>query len=210
MAQFLPADHQAWVLEENFYTKSNIWSYMVDVFSGEECDKIIEYGSVKYGDLCEKGKVGNLDDDDVQDYSDIRESEIVMIPNHDKEVQWVFQKLSKAINTVNEQVYEYDLRAIETLQYTTYDSSYNGFYRKHIDSRYGILSRKLSLSLQLSDPDDYEGGEVLLHLGKEPHVANKLRGSITFFPSFVLHEVTPVTKGRRNSLVLWVVGPEFK
>ncbi len=206
MVQFLPADHQAWVLEENFNTKSNIWSYMEDVFSDEECDKIIEYGSVKYGDLCEKARVG----DSVAVEDDVRQSEIVMIPNHDKEVHWVFEKLCKAINVVNQQVYEYDLRAIETLQYTTYDSSYKGFYGKHTDTRYGILSRKLSLSIQLSDPDDYEGGEVLLHLGGEPHVANKLRGSITFFPSFVLHEVTPVTKGRRNSLVLWVLGPEFK
>tara|TARA_Y100001938_G_C7943722_1_gene355633 strand:- start:91 stop:720 length:630 start_codon:yes stop_codon:yes gene_type:complete len=209
MVQFLPSDFQAWILDPNFTTKSNIWSYMENVFSHEECDKIIEYGSVKYRDLCTEGRVAGIDPEGEKNIKK-RSSEVVMIPNHDEEVHWLFQKLCRAVNAINEQVYEYDLRAIETLQYTTYDSSYNGFYTKHIDSRYGIMSRKLSLTVQLSDPDDYEGGDVLLHLGSEPHVANKLRGSITFFPSFVLHEVTPVTKGRRNSLVLWVVGPEFK
>jgi len=206
----------SWILNPNFMTKTNIWSYIERVFSDDECDKIIEYGSVKYGDLRKKAMVGNrieLGDQAVDNRQ--RESEIVMIPNTDDEVHWVFQRLCSAVNSVNKQIYEYDLRAIESIQYTTYDFSYKGFYGKHTDTRvvsdpYGIFSRKLSLSIQLSDPNDYEGGEVLLHLGGEPHIASKLRGSVTFFPSFVLHEVTPITKGRRDSLVLWCVGPEFR
>ena len=214
--QFLLNPNHSWILDPSLETKSNVWSYMENVFSDEECDKIIEYGSVKYGALREKAMVGDLSQEkSVREDNFSRKSEIVMIPNNDNEVHWVFQKLCNAVNSVNQQIYQYDLRVIESIQYSTYDSSYKGFYEKHNDTRvvsdpYGIFSRKLSLSVQLSNPNDYEGGEVLLHWGGEPHVANKLRGSITFFPSFVLHEVTPVTKGRRDSLVLWCVGPEFR
>ena len=80
----------------------------------------------------------------------------------------------------------------------------------HIDRNMGIATRKLSLSLQLSAPEDYEGGDLELWFGGEPVKANRERGMITFFPSYVMHRVTPVTKGVRYSLVCWVSGPPFK
>ena len=70
--------------------------------------------------------------------------------------------------------------------------------------------RKISLSLQLSDASEYEGGELLVTHGSKPDVARKNRGSITFFPSYIMHEVTPVTKGTRKSIVGWVTGPRWK
>jgi len=71
------------------------------------------------------------------------------------------------------------------------------------------IPRKLSLVLQLSDPKDYEGGELILHLSEEPTVVPKKQGYVTIFPSFVLHEVTPVTSGTRHSLVSWISGKPF-
>ena len=203
---FIPQNSQAWILEENFHTKSNVWSSVDQAFTPEECDKIVQYGSENYGKYLRKAQVGNVARLD----NEIRESEIVMVPNDDQDMHWVFHRLCTAINQVNAQCYEYDLRTIETIQYTNYDSSYNGFYGKHIDTQYGVMSRKLSLTIQLTDPSEYEGGEVLLHLGSKPDIVKKDQGSITFFPSFVLHEVTPVTKGCRKSLVAWCLGPEFK
>jgi PKHD-type hydroxylase len=64
--------------------------------------------------------------------------------------------------------------------------------------------------MQLSDPSEYEGGDLLLHTGDEPIVINKQKGMLVMFPSYTLHEVTPVTKGERYSLVAWVHGPKLR
>jgi PKHD-type hydroxylase len=74
----------------------------------------------------------------------------------------------------------------------------------------GEISRKLSLVLQLSDPSEYEGGNLQVKTSSEPQTVKKQRGFIAAFPSYVLHQVTPVTKGNRQSLVAWVSGPQFK
>jgi PKHD-type hydroxylase len=70
--------------------------------------------------------------------------------------------------------------------------------------------RKLSLTIQLSDPFSYNGGELHLFTGNEPTIIPKEQGKLISFPSYVLHEVTPVTKGERYSLVAWITGPQFK
>jgi PKHD-type hydroxylase len=71
--------------------------------------------------------------------------------------------------------------------------------------------RKLSISIQLTNHEEYEGGELILYDGGEEGVTmHKTQGTLVIFPSYVLHEVMPVTKGERNSLVTWVTGNQFK
>ena len=70
--------------------------------------------------------------------------------------------------------------------------------------------RKLSFSVQLNDPKDYKGGELNLYTSEKPETMKKEQGTLILFPSFILHEVTPVTKGERNALVSWVTGKQFK
>jgi PKHD-type hydroxylase len=95
------------------------------------------------------------------------------------------------------------------LQFTRYQAP-GEHYEWHIDRGMQTGTRKLSLSLQLSDPDDYEGGDLEMWFGGEPTKASRERGMMTFFPSYVMHRVTPVTKGVRYSLVCWISGPPFK
>lgn len=64
--------------------------------------------------------------------------------------------------------------------------------------------------MQLSDEDDYVGGDLELMFGDEPQKMIRKRGTILCFPSYVLHRVTPVTEGTRYSLVAWITGPQFK
>ena len=71
-------------------------------------------------------------------------------------------------------------------------------------------SRKFSLVLQLTDPADYEGGNLQIMVGREPQTVRKQRGLIAAFPSYTVHQVTPVVSGSRQSLVAWVTGPAFK
>ena len=86
-------------------------------------------------------------------------------------------------------------------------------YRFHPDTANGEMGvRKLSVSLLLNEQDiDFEGGEFLFNTGNEsnPHKIVIERGSMVLFPSYMLHAVSPVTKGVRKSLVVWVEGPNF-
>ena len=77
--------------------------------------------------------------------------------------------------------------------------------------------RKLSMTLNLTDPDDYSGGDLKFDFG--PHMGRgrfktckeiRPRGSIIIFPSFIHHQVTPVTKGTRYSAVIWSLGRPFR
>jgi len=68
----------------------------------------------------------------------------------------------------------------------------------------------VTISLQLSGPDDYEGCELQVRAGNKIDVAPKERGTLIAFPANVLHQVTPIRSGLRRSLVVWAVGPEFR
>jgi PKHD-type hydroxylase len=73
------------------------------------------------------------------------------------------------------------------------------------------ITRKISIVVQLSDPDEYEGGELQIQTGSESYISIlKKKGAVTLFPSYMRHRVTPVTKGVRKSLVLWVGGSTFR
>jgi PKHD-type hydroxylase len=64
--------------------------------------------------------------------------------------------------------------------------------------------------IQLSEPNEYEGGDLQLLSGSEPTTADKAKGKVVMFPSYMLHRVTPVTSGIRKTLVVWITGPSFK
>jgi Rps23 Pro-64 3,4-dihydroxylase Tpa1-like proline 4-hydroxylase len=122
---------------------------------------------------------------------------------------WLYDKLLIAINHVNLTNYNKVLYGIDKLQYAEYDSAYNGFYKPHVDisNEQLPLIRSLSFTIQLSREHEYVGGDVLIYLNDNVVAANKKYGTITFFDSKILHEVTPVTSGFRKSLVGWIVGP---
>jgi len=170
------------------------------VFTPEECKKIIEIGNKikKQKAVVDKNILNE----------NIRKSKICFL-TADDDNKWIFERCCYVINQINDKYFNYDLIAIKEIQYTVYEKG--DFYDKHIDTNYESFgTRKLSFSIQLSDPADYEGGDLLLHLTNEPIVAKKNQGVMTAFNSLTLHEVRPVTKGRRVALVGWVIGPRFK
>lgn len=145
------------------------------------------------------------------DKEGVRESQIKFLESNAPEFEWVFRRMTDIVLEMNSRFFKFDLHQIQNLQYTTY--SVGEFYDKHVDMLYSASQsnhRKLSFSIQLSDPDSYEGGDLLIHNGSEPYKATRKKGSAIFFPGYVLHEVTPVTKGERHSLVGWVVGPRLR
>jgi PKHD-type hydroxylase len=123
---------------------------------------------------------------------------------------WVFEKLAHVAASLNAQYYQFDLTGFgEALQLTNYNQAENGMYGWHQDYG-GLISRKLSLVVQLADPSEYEGGNLQVMTSGQPQTVRKQRGLIAVFPSYVLHQVTPVTQGSRQSLVAWVSGPAFR
>ena len=143
---------------------------------------------------------------------EVRRSELNWLAcNNDS--QWVFERLAHVVSSLNSQFFFFELTGFgEQIQLTNCEEKENGMYGWHVDfgSNTQSPSRKLSLVMQLSDPVDYEGGVLELRpAGSEVIKMRKQRGLIVCFPSWTLHQVTPVTQGSRQSLVSWITGPSF-
>ena len=139
--------------------------------------------------------------------TDVRISRVKWIePTPDR--AWLFDRLFYYARLANERQYHFALHSAKSLQYTVYTAENQGKYDWHLDvGKNDISRRKLSAVVLLSDPSEFDGGELQIMTSKDPKTVPLKRGSIVFFPSFLLHRVTPVTRGERRSLVFWVEGP---
>jgi PKHD-type hydroxylase len=127
------------------------------------------------------------------------------------ETKWLYDRIYAIIRTTNERVFQFELQAFsEPFQYTVYHGTEGAHYDWHIDSGLKKAQRKLSLSLQLSDPADYDGCDLQFHASQQIETAPRDRGTAIVFPSYTLHRVSPITGGTRKALVVWVYGPKFK
>jgi PKHD-type hydroxylase len=93
-----------------------------------------------------------------------------------------------------------------------YGAERKGHFDWHSDIGEGVIARqrKLTMVAQLSEPRDYEGGALEVWPSNAILAAPRDRGTLTFFPSYLLHRVTPVTAGERFSLTQWAHGPSFR
>ena len=152
----------------------------------------------------------------------------------------LFDHITPIVRNVNADFFKFDLNFHETYQFTIYKAP-DEHYHWHCDGHFETYKeedckgdpdkeeriggyRKLSYSVNLTHPDNYEGGhfEWTDPYGLNPMQMNKdnivyrnqqsarEQGSIIIFPSFVYHQVTPVTRGMRHSLVGWIAGPTFR
>jgi len=137
---------------------------------------------------------------------DYRKTRITFI--HRWELPSLFEKLYRVILDQNMMIFKFHLFEMpDVIQYAEYEES--SFYNWHMDCGLEEPTRKLSVSIQLSDPSEYEGGDIEVMTMDEPFKLPKEKGTVVIFPSFLLHRVTPVTKGTRKSLVMWINGPTF-
>ena len=140
----------------------------------------------------------------------VRRSELNWLKK-DPECAWVFERLAHVAASLNAEYFGFELTGFgEPIQLTNYHEARQGTYVWHQDFGSSGISRKLSMVLQLSDPSEYEGGELQILTKREPTSMQKKRGLITVFPAWTLHQVTPVVKGTRQTLVAWISGPAFK
>jgi PKHD-type hydroxylase len=162
---------------------------------------------------------------------DKRNSKNAWVPT----THWLGGFMWHYVQRANRENFLYDLRNIdgESMQYTQYgpgefyswhnDAGITGSYKPQaVGNRVDGLAndfvnenielvRKLSFVLQLSDPDDYEGGNLqLLDEGGKSYIAPRKRGTVILFDSRTQHRVLPVKSGLRKSIVGWVVGKRWK
>jgi len=185
------------------------------VVSPEICNSIIKqfdeenFSSGKIGGSGNQGRVDTK----------IRNTEIQWAPKHSL-VECIISRFIMQAN--QEAVWDFDITEPEIVQIGKYKE--NQFYKQHIDCYIrggdviatgnggGIVvpmlsQRKISASLLLNDDLEYEGGDLLI---LNETVTAKKQGSIIVFPSFMAHQVTPVTRGVRYSAVCWMAGPKWK
>ena len=177
------------------------WAYWEKGFTAEECQKIIEIGNAR---LLEKGTtVGD------GPRHDVRNCELTWLYSVD-DLEWAFRRVTDIVLDLNNKFFKFELFGMcEGFQFTKY-SAPGERYGAHVDKMLNGVVRKLSFTLQLSDPAEYEGGNLKIITSEDPIITSRERGYITVFPSYTLHEVTPVTKGTRYSLVSWITGSPFK
>jgi PKHD-type hydroxylase len=177
--------------------------YYNGMFLPHEVDKI---RSLWDDEKTIKATLGGSD----QKYNDELRQSSVMFLDDNQEMQWVYEKLKMIAIAANNERYWFDLLGFhQELQLTRYTEG--DFFDWHLDfGAAEISARKLSVTVQLSDPDEYEGGDLEFMINQKTVKAPREKGTVVVFPSFIMHRVTPITKGTRQSIVGWVSGPPYR
>jgi len=136
-----------------------------------------------------------------------RSSSIVWLPNSLPH-RWIYNKVAAYVREANKECFGFELTGFgEDAQAATY--TVGDHYDWHLDVGRQCTWRKLSVSIQLSPSDAYTGGDLELQYGRVPKKMPRDQGAVVVFPSYLLHRITPVTSGTRQSLVVWVSGVPF-
>jgi PKHD-type hydroxylase len=207
---------------------SNHYWYFTSAIPPKICDDIIKYGLSQSETMARTGGYDDeeLTKDQIKDMKRKRNSDLVWLSD-----TWIYKELHPYIHEANKSAgWNFEWDRSEACQFTKY--KHNQYYDWHCDSwekpydkpntsDHGKI-RKLSMTCQLTDGSEYEGGELEFDFRNyDPHMREESKhlrkakeilpkGSIIVFPSFVWHRVKPVTKGTRYSLVMWNLGYPFK
>ncbi len=177
-----------------------------DAFAPAELDALERYGdrlTAVQAALHDKEIEGKID-------SAVRITQTAWI-RREPEIAWFYDRMQSVAATMNEQVYGFDLDGFsENFQYTVYHGAEGGHYDWHVDQGPLAIRRKLSFTLQLSEPSAYEGCDLQFFAARKIETAPRARGAVIAFPAFVVHRVTACTAGTRKSVVVWTTGPKFR
>jgi len=199
--------------------------YFKEVLSKRFCDQLIQYGNEKRDSLGTIGEydINNVTEEQIKKIKKKRDSNVCFLSD-----PWIHKEILPFVHEANKKAnWNFKIDSNEAFQFTKY--KLNQFYDWHCDSFIEPFEqhempwlvgkiRKLSVTVSLSDPNDYKGGELEFDFrnGEHGKISNiveckeiKSKGSLVVFPSFVWHRVKPVTKGTRYSLVIWHCGLPF-
>lgn len=174
------------------------------VLDAHQCEVLLGYID-QFGQA--PGQVGSEDDSEGRVDPDVRQVRQTNLPRT-PETAWVYEQLASAVDGCNRQFFGFDLRDFNE-QLVIVDYRSGDFYEWHLDMGRGreASTRKLSVSVLLSSPEDYDGGALAfptVEFDRTP------RGGAVVFPSYLLHGIRPVKQGRRCALLAWIGGPRFR
>ena len=177
------------------------------IFTPAQCKMIIEAGRNEPKQDAYVGNKKGIKSGELN--TKTRTSHISWIPFF--KMSDMYKDIELIMKTTNGNHFGFDGMTInEMAQYTEYPEG--GFYEWHVDNDVNMQHeppvRKISMTLLLSPESEFEGGD--LELMSEGKVAKIKQGHAIFFASFIRHRVKPVTRGRRQSLVMWFGGTPFK
>jgi len=125
--------------------------------------------------------------------------------------KWVYDIITEVFTAANQSMRYHIVPSMsDQIQILRYDAEEEGFFVWHADTGPDDMTRKMSVVVLLSDPGDYEGGKLEINQGGELCEIVQIPGKPIVFPSWLIHQVTPVTAGRRYSLVAWIRGPSWR
>jgi len=185
------------------------WCYYKNHLPSSVCDYIIE--NVKKIPEVD-GKVGF--DEEVN--LETRKSKIRFIKKDNEQFEFLFDILWKTAIEANDLWFGFHISKLDYIQFAEYDEKDAGEYKMHRDVFWmnsdPVYHRKLSCVVQLTDPSEYEGCDLELYNTRNVPDKKEIKekGSIVYFPSFVDHAATPITKGTRYSLAAWFDGPKWR
>ena len=204
---------------------TNYFWYFQSAVPSRICDDIAKYGQQMQDQMAVTGGYGDgkkLNKKQIKDLKTKRDSNIVWMND-----RWIYKEIQPYVHQANANAgWNFDWDWSESCQFTIYKKGQ--YYDWHCDSwdkpymeegpTKGKI-RKLSVTVSLTDPKEYKGGELEfdfrnLDPDKKPNIRACTeilpKGSLVVFPSFVWHRVKPVTKGVRHSLVIWNLGYPFR
>jgi PKHD-type hydroxylase len=186
------------------YPKSPAWVWAAGLFTDQELDSITTLAERLPAKQVKVGK--NLE------YKPDSNRSLTRWLPPSGDTAWIYQKITTAVAMLNATHYRFDISGLdEPLYYVTYLSDDQGHYTWHADLGHeNEPTRKLSITFQMSDPANYDGGDLEINATGRPEIAPRERGKLILFPSYELHRVTPVTRGTRSALVAWIGGPPFR
>ena len=216
---------------------SNYYYYFQSALTPRVCDQIIEYGKRHKPEIAVTGGVekneintkkdGTFKKSALKKLHVKRKSDIVWMND-----TWLYKEIHPYIREANTKAgWNFDWDFSESCQFTRYGvGQYYGWHCDSWDKPYNKPDdlnshgkiRKLSVTISLSEPEDYVGGNLEFDMRNQKdweqdkkkaiHECTEIRprGSIIVFPSFVWHRVAPVTKGTRYSLVVWNLGQPWR
>ena len=186
------------------------WCYFSKYFDRDTCEKIIQLAL----ELPVQDAVIGLNEGAVN--SQYRRSKIRFIQKSDPNFNFLFDTMWKMAIEANDSWFKFHISKLDYIQFAEYDESYLGEYKKHHDvfwmNNDPEYHRKLTAVIQLSDPSSYDGGDLeFIETTQNPTPSDiRPQGTTIFFPSFILHQATQVTRGTRYSLACWFDGPKWR
>ena len=207
----------------------NLENYYIcfpEVLSPKFCKDIVDLGNQKTLQIAQTGDmpkdIQNFSEEEKQELYKVRKSKITWLDDY-----WIIRNILPFVEEANKKAnWNFDISFNEIPQYTRYgkeehyswhQDAHHTPYNKPDSELHGLV-RKLSVTVSLVDGDQYQGGNLEFDLRDSTgDISNiiteknaRKKGSITVFPSFVWHRVSPVTEGTRYSLVIWTCGRPFR